>query len=447
MLLSMADNQARLQQHAASRVGSWVDTDSVEIQAFLALLINMGLVTKNRMCDYWSQQYACDSTPWFATVMSRNRFQLLLKFVHLVDNTRIPAHGQPGYDPTDKFKPLVEYANRKFKRHYTLHREISIDERLVGCLNRSGIIQYLPNKHHHRFGVKLWMLCDSTSGYTHSFEVYRGRHLDHYVRGQGYEVCMRLLQKSDALNKAHSLVVDNFFTDMNLGSDLLVQNTYLTGTVRRNRRGVPKKVVAKKLPPMEQFAMRSGERLVVSWREKQSQKKSVLLYSTCCGCSMENVTTSRHRQKTKPAVVSYYNQFMGGVDMSDMMLYCYLDERKSLKMWKKVFLNLIGRMMLNAWIIHKENQQPGTSPKEHVVFLKEVVQGLAAAQIDRRKLQHRQPVQGDGDGPHLRRLPEKRERDCCVCSDRERRIRRRSRTICDKCGKGLHRDCAANHHC
>ena len=102
-------------------------------------------------------------------------------------------------------------------------------------------------------------------------------------------------------------------------------------------------------------------------------------------------------------------------------------------------------MMLKAWIIHKENQQPGTSPKERVVFLKEVVQGLAAAQIDRRRLQHGQPVQGDGDGPHLRRLPEKRERDCCVCSDR--RIRRRSQTICDKCGKGLHRDCAANHHC
>ena len=76
---------------------------------------------------------------------------------------------------------------------------------------------------------------------------------------------MRLLQKSDALNKAHSLVVDNFFTDMTLGSDLLVQNTYLTGTVRRNRRGVPKKVVAKKLQAMEQFAVCSGERQVVSW--------------------------------------------------------------------------------------------------------------------------------------------------------------------------------------
>ena len=51
--------------------------------------------------------------------------------------------------------------------------------------------------------------------------------------------------------------------------------------------------------------------------------------------------------------------------------------------------------MLNEWIIYKENQQPGTLPKD--IFLKEVVEGLAAAQIDRRRLQHRQPV----------------ERDCC----------------------------------
>ena len=183
------------------------------MQAFLALLINMGLVTKNRMCDYWSYLYACDSTLWFFTVTSRNRFQLFLKFIHMVDNTCIPAHGQPGYDPTNKFRPLVGYANRKFKRNYTLHREISIDEILAGWLNRSRIIQYWnhpistqqtpPLIRHQVVDV---MQFHQRLYSTQSFEVYRSRRSDHYMQGQGYEVCVRLLQKSDALNKAYSLV-------------------------------------------------------------------------------------------------------------------------------------------------------------------------------------------------------------------------------------------------
>jgi hypothetical protein len=29
-------------------------------------------------------------------------------------------------------------------------------------------MQYLPNKHHHRWGIKFWMLCDSVWGFSHA---------------------------------------------------------------------------------------------------------------------------------------------------------------------------------------------------------------------------------------------------------------------------------------
>ena len=45
---------------------------------------------------------------------------------------------------------------------------------------------------------------------------------------------------------------------------------------------------------------------------------------------------------------------MGGVDQSDMMLYAYLDECKTLKFWKKLF-SLIGRMAVNAYILYLQN--------------------------------------------------------------------------------------------
>ena len=253
-------------------------------------------------------------------MLSCNRFQLLLKFLHIVDNLTIPALGEAGYDPTNKFKPLIELANRVFQHNYILNKEISIDESLVGCLNWTSIIQFMPNKHHHRFGIKLWMLCDTMSGYAHCFQVYHGKQYDQYEHGHSYDVCMHLMRQSNVLNKGHSLIIDNFFTDMKLGADLLAQQMYLTGTLRKNRRGILKKVLAAKLQPKQQFAMRSRDQLVVCWRKKASQKKPLYLYLTNQVCNMEDVTTSRHQQKRKPAVVWYYHKSMGGTHLSDALL-------------------------------------------------------------------------------------------------------------------------------
>jgi hypothetical protein len=45
---------------------------------------------------------------------------------------------------------------------------------------------------------------------------------------------------------------------------------------------------------------------------------------------------------------------MGGIDSSDMMLYTYLDERQRVFYWKKVAFNIIARMVLNSYILHKK---------------------------------------------------------------------------------------------
>ena len=69
------------------------------------------------------------------------------------------------------------------------------------------------------------------------------------------------------------------------------------------------------------------------------------------------ITKNRHGREirsTKSAIIQSYNAFNGGVDESDKMLYTYLDERRSVKYWKKVAFNIINRMVLNAYIIYKE---------------------------------------------------------------------------------------------
>ena len=56
---------------------------------------------------------------------------------------------------------------------------------------------------------------------------------------------------------------------------------------------------------------------------------------------------------TKPAVIQYYNQFMGGVDNSDNLLTGYL-ALKSLKWYCKLLLHLINMVILNSYILNKK---------------------------------------------------------------------------------------------
>lgn len=53
-------------------------------------------------------------------------------------------------------------------------------------------------------------------------------------------------------------------------------------------------------------------------------------------------------------MIDTYNHFMGGVDGNEQMIYCYLDESRTLKYWKKDTFNMFARMVLNAYIIYSE---------------------------------------------------------------------------------------------
>lgn len=297
-------------------------------------------------------------TPWFRQMFIRNQFEVILKFFHIVDNSTLSKPGQPNYDPSGKFLPLLDHANRIFRTYYTPHRELSIDESLVGTKSHSSMTQYLPNKHHHRWGIKLWMLCDSVTKYCLGFQCYKGKK-DGAIQEHGlaYKVVNKLLKIGQYLNKGYHLFVDNFFLSLPLAKYLFSQQTYVTGTLRRNRKGIPDRMKTK-FGVGEETYMRNENLLILGYREKASQKKPVLLHSTKAKAkSIEKVKVRQAEEikKTKPEVINTYNMYMGGVDSSDQMLYCYLDERRTVKYWKKVVFNIFSRMILNTYIIYKEN--------------------------------------------------------------------------------------------
>jgi hypothetical protein len=135
------------------------------------------------------------------------------------------------YDPVSRFRPLLSYMNKQFWRFLVPERELCVDETLVATKGHSIMRQYIPSKA-AKFGIKLWMLCESATGYILQMSVYRGRHFDPVPVGvlQGTRVMVDLMQSSNHLNKGYHVFYDSYFCSINLATQLLKNLTYITGT-------------------------------------------------------------------------------------------------------------------------------------------------------------------------------------------------------------------------
>ena len=130
-----------------SRVQQWVRSvhDLAELKRFLALIIIMGLISFPSTEDCWVTLWPFASFT-FSSIMSRDRFSLLLCFLHLNDSTRYIRKGEPGYDPLYKQRPIVDPLIANFKAAFNLGREIAVDEGTIGFKGRLWFLQYMPKK-------------------------------------------------------------------------------------------------------------------------------------------------------------------------------------------------------------------------------------------------------------------------------------------------------------
>ncbi|UYV74397.1 hypothetical protein LAZ67_11003397 [Cordylochernes scorpioides] len=380
---------------------AWKDTTLDEMMAFIGVIFNMGNVKKNQIRDYWSKNELLE-TPWFGKVMSRGRFELLYSCFSLIDDSNLVPSSHPDYNPTARFEKLIEHVNNKFIYYYKPTQNLTVDESLVCLKKRTRLRQYMPQKHHGRFGVKLWMLCESKTGYCLRMKPYKGK-LSPIIKSLSYDVPMNLLQESSLLGKGYHLITDNFFTSINLAKDLLDSHTYLTGTIRTNRKGLPKTLKSAKLGVDESLYMVNNNLLALAYKEKKS-KPPVKFLSTFCDASSGKKKVSD--QRDYPQMKICYDSYMGGVDLNDQMLYTYMDERKGRKFYRKVILNIFHRAFLNSFILYEQHTKD--NPKlSRRAFNYSVINELVKNHL-------KPPVLPSTSQEVLEKLPEKREISGCV---------------------------------
>ena len=105
--------------------------------------------------------------------MTRTRYERITRALHFNDNNKAFPYGHDKFDKCFKIRPLLDALNQSFAFAWTLGGHVSVDEGMIGFKGRSYLRQFIKNKR-TRYGLKLYILACSNSGYAHSLKLEEG---------------------------------------------------------------------------------------------------------------------------------------------------------------------------------------------------------------------------------------------------------------------------------
>ena len=124
---------------------------------------------------------------------------------------------------------------------------ISIDETLSKWRGRLSFRQYIPSKA-AKYGIKAFVLVKAATGYVycHHIHVYTGNEKD-AAAAAGMSITENILMRLmfSLLHLGYKLWMDNWYNSPVLAKRLLNACTHVCGTLRSNRKVVPKLVQKK----------------------------------------------------------------------------------------------------------------------------------------------------------------------------------------------------------
>ncbi|XP_042149570.1 piggyBac transposable element-derived protein 4-like [Ixodes scapularis] len=256
---------------------AWKLLTAQELKVFLALTLPQGIIDKPELAMYWSARRILQ-TPIFGELMSKNRFHLIMKFLHFSDNEDEIDESQHPQPKLRKLWLLLCLLKERFLTLYVPESTVAVDESLMLYKGRLSWKQYLPLKR-SRFGVKFFLLCESESGYVSNLLVYTGEGTVTPDADSAMSTKIVLSVMEPFFCKGYCVTVDNYYT----------------------------------------FPELRGKCMALQWRDK----KLVTLLSTVHDATVVEGVNARNEKVVKPAAVYYYNNTMGGVDKNDQNLLHY----------------------------------------------------------------------------------------------------------------------------
>uniref|UniRef100_A0A671V4K0 PiggyBac transposable element-derived protein domain-containing protein n=1 Tax=Sparus aurata TaxID=8175 RepID=A0A671V4K0_SPAAU len=306
----------------------WTDVEMEDLYTFFGLLVYMSLVSLPSLQDYWRQNHIL-SVPLPAKMMSRDRFRSILWNIHLSDPEEDAENerkkGTPGYDKLFRVRPLYDEILSACQAYYHPRRELAVDERMVATKAKTGMTQYMKDKP-TKWGMKLFVLAESCSGYTLRFQIYTGKTNTASEHGLSYDVVMNLIQPS-CLGTGYHIYMDNFYSSPKLFMDLAKMKF---GAGRAN-------ALTKKSERGSVRWIREGPLVFVKWMDTREVSVCSTIHSAFSGETVQRRVKDRAgrwaaRDIPSPTPITAYNKNMGGT----------------------VMLHFLDIATTNAFILHRE---------------------------------------------------------------------------------------------
>lgn len=145
-------------------------------------------------------------------IMSRNRFELLLRFWHFDNDAQ-----NNDSDKIFKIKILVDSLNDIFSNLKEPAEKLAIDETIIPFRGRLGFSQYIPNKR-HKYGIKLFKVCDPEA-YTYRISIYQGKS-ENKIDSLSKKVVLDI--SANYIDQGRTLITDIYYTSVDLANELVL---------------------------------------------------------------------------------------------------------------------------------------------------------------------------------------------------------------------------------
>lgn len=412
-------------------------TDLIEMKALVGLLYLCGVHKSSHVNvkDIW----ATDGTGLeiFHRTMSYKRFLFLLRCLRF-DDVRDRLQRKE-FDKLAPVRSLFELFISNCKKLYNLGEYITIDEKLEPFRGRCPFRQYIPSKP-AKYGIKIFALVDSRTFYTWNMEIYAGMQPEGPFRleNNADKVVMRLV--TPIFNTGRNLTVDNWYTSVGLAKDLLSKKITVVGTLRKNKREVPKEFTSAKKRELHTTIFGFQKHMtLVSYTPKKN--KCVLLLSTMHNDDAIDISSGESK---KPEIITFYNMTKGAVDVVDEMSAAYSTARITNRWPMVVFFSMLNTAAINARVILMSTDKPDEKFRKRRLFLKDLALELLKEHTERRKAQPNISKSLRMELSSL--LPEKSAEPPCKKQKNGAKKRchicpsikdRKSKSICTKCEKNV----------
>ena len=183
----------------------------------------MGLGPKATYNIFWST-HPFFGNSFFSKTTKRDRFRYLLSYLHTVDN----SHQATSNDKLFKIRPFIETISANFKSLFYPGKQLRLDEGSCPFKSKWDGVTYNPNKQ-HKWGIKLYQLCDSVTGYCCKFRIASEQSV------ATRSVVLDLVH--DYFFEGHELYMYRYYPSIAQFQDLFAQKTVAVGTIMDNGRG------------------------------------------------------------------------------------------------------------------------------------------------------------------------------------------------------------------